>query len=195
MEFYTLLGRICRRFHIGWGGVSLYELGNNNHIEIHSTFRGIGKLKIIIYGNNNTVVVGHSCLLCHSNIIFVQGDDNIVKIGDDVSFDKNVSLVCCEGTEITIGDDCMFAQGVRIRTSDQHPIYDEKGVRINPAKSVSIGKHVWIGATSLIMKGVRIDDGSIIGINSMVTKDIPARTIAVGAPAKVIKTNVRWKRE
>ena len=50
-----------------------------------------------------------------------------------------------------------------------------------------IEDNVWIGANCIIMKGVIIGEGSIIGANSVVTKDIPAYSIAVGSPAKVIK--------
>lgn len=176
------------------GGVKLANNGKGNTIKIKSRLRGIGCLKIIISGNFNTVVIGRNCLLYRNNVIFIQGDGNTVEIGDNVSFDQEVSLVCCEGTSIQIGDDCMFAKGVRVRTSDQHPIYDANGERINHPQNVKIGTHVWIGATSLIMKGVVISDGSVIGINSMVTKNIPNDVIAVGSPCRVIKENIHWER-
>ena len=47
---------------------------------------------------------------------------------------------------------------------------------------------------AVILKGVIIDDGAVIGINSVVTKDIPKNCIAAGIPAKVIKRNILWKR-
>ena len=128
-------------------------------------------------------------------MIFIQGDGYTVEIGDNVSFDQEVSLVCCEGTSILIGDDCMFAKGVRVRTSDQHPIYDANGERINYPHNVIIGTHVWIGATSLIMKGVEIGDGTVIGINSMVTKRLPENVVAVGQPCRIIKNNIHWERK
>ena len=56
-----------------------------------------------------------------------------------------------------------------------------------------IGNHVWLGNSVVIMKGVHIEDGSVIGIESIVTKDIPCNCIAVGSPAKVIKTNIHWE--
>ncbi len=54
-------------------------------------------------------------------------------------------------------------------------------------KPVTIGKNVWIGTHSIILSGVSIGDGAVIGAGSIVTKDIPANSIAVGAPAKVVK--------
>jgi acetyltransferase-like isoleucine patch superfamily enzyme len=62
--------------------------------------------------------------------------------------------------------------------------------RINYARDINIGKHVWIGAYVNILKGVTIGDNSIIGIRSIVTKNIPQNCIALGVPAKVIRENV-----
>ena len=115
-----------------------------------------------------------------------------MEIGDNVTFDQDVLIVAAEGTKVIIGADCIFAYHVHIRTSDQHCIFNENGERINPAKDIQIGNHVWLGRESVIMKGVRVGDGAIVGMGSMVTKDVPERCIVVGKPAKVIKTNVYW---
>ena len=89
----------------------------------------------------------------------------------------------------------MFSNTIIIRTSDSHPIYNNQGIRINPAKSIHVGDHVWIAPNSKIMKGVTIGNGSIIGSDTIVTKDIPDNVLAVGHPAKVVKTDIRWTRE
>ena len=89
----------------------------------------------------------------------------------------------------------MLSNTIIIRTSDSHPIYNNEGVRINPAKSIHIGDHVWIAPNSKIMKGVTIGDGCIIGSDTMVTKDLSNNVLAVGYPAKIVKTDVRWTRD
>lgn len=152
------------------------------------------RLTITSIGGGNTVVIGNNCNLNKKNSIFVQGNNNVIKLGDNIIFDQNVLLVAAEGTSLSIGNDCLFANGVQIRTSDQHPIFDEAGVRINPSADVELGNHVWVGASVMICKGVKIGDGSVIGARSFVTKDVPPYTIAAGVPAKVVKTNVRWSR-
>ena len=119
-------------------------------------------------------------------------DGNLVEIGDNVTFDQNVLIVVGEGSKVVIGSDCVFAYRVHIRTTDQHFIYDENGNRINPAKDVYIGNHVWLGKEAIVMKGVSIGSGAIVGMDSMVTKNVPERCIVAGKPAKVIKTNVYW---
>jgi len=154
----------------------------------------IDDLRITFRGNHNTVKIGRGCSFYRSNSIFIQGDGNAVVIGDDVTFDQNVSIVCCEGTRVEIGSDCIFANGVRIRTSDQHGIYDRDGNRVNPAKDVRIGNHVWCGASVIVIKGVTIGDGAVVGINSMVLKDVPANAVVVGSPARVSRSNVRWEK-
>ena len=58
---------------------------------------------------------------------------------------------------------------------------------------MNIGNHVWIGAKAMIMKGVNIGDGAIIAAGAVVTKDVPARCLVAGVPAKVIKTDIEWK--
>ena len=89
----------------------------------------------------------------------------------------------------------MFSNNIIVRTSDSHPIYDNKRNRINPAKSVIIGEHVWIAPNSKIMKGVTIGNGSIIGSDTMVTKSLPDNVLAVGHPAKIVKEDILWTRE
>lgn len=147
---------------------------------------------ITFRGNNNSVKVGRNCTFKMTNSIYVQGDNNVVEIGDNVTFDQDILIVVGEGTKVTIGSDCIFAYRVHIRTTDQHAIYDENRKRINPAKDVYIGNHVWLGKEAIIMKGVKVGDGAIIGMDSMVTKNVPERCIAAGKPAKVIRTNIYW---
>ncbi len=59
-------------------------------------------------------------------------------------------------------------------------------------KPVCIGKNVWLGEGCIVMPGVTIGDGCVIGAHAVVNKDIPAESIAIGSPAKVVK---RYSRE
>ena len=63
---------------------------------------------------------------------------------------------------------------------------------INEPKDVNIGNHVWIAANVIVLKGVTINDGSIVGTRSVVTHDVPSNSLAVGVPAKTVKSNVEW---
>lgn len=172
--------------------VKIKDYGKGNSVRIPRNTR-CDDLRIIFKGNNNVVRIGEGCELKNMNMLYIQDDGNELIINDHVIFDQDVSIVLGEGTRCEIGFDSGLAKGCRIRTCDQHFIYDQSGQRINPSKNVYIGKHVWCGASVIIMKGVSIGDNSVIGIDSMVTKDVPPNSIAVGKPARVIRSDIYWK--
>ncbi|MEO0548990.1 MAG: acyltransferase [Pseudomonadota bacterium] len=91
------------------------------------------------------------------------------------------------GEQITIGHGCMFAAGSTVTDCDWHGIYDRTDVH-GLTKPVTLGDNVWIGDGAYVGKGITIGDNSIIGARSVVASDIPANAIAVGTPAKVIRT-------
>lgn len=104
----------------------------------------------------------------------------------------NFALICpgvriSAATEIVIGESCMLAQGVFVTDSDWHGVYD-RSLAIGNTAPVKIGNNVWIGDSTIVFKGVRIGENSVIGAGSVVVRDIPANTVAAGNPAAVLKT-------
>ena len=90
----------------------------------------------------------------------------------------------------------MLSYDIEIRNTDSHKIYDKNtNQRINEGKSINIGNHVWLGMRAIILKGVNIEDNSIVAAGSIVTKDVKANTIVSGNPVKQIKDNIYWTRE
>lgn len=179
--------------HKGSGRIRIFNKGKGNIFMSGKNAR-CSNLFIEIRGNNNSIVIGDNVSIrknCHFSI---NGNDSKNVVGENCSMTSFVHLECNENEQsIIIGKDCMFSNHIHIRTNDSHPIYT-KGTnsRINPPKSVNIGNHVWLGASVTILKGVHIDDGSIVGAHSIVTHDIPANMIAVGIPARIVKENVEW---
>lgn len=109
-----------------------------------------------------------------------------LKIGDNVGVGNRCHIVCHKNIEI--GEGSILAPNVLIY--DHNHRFDATcGVyqREFDDGEVIVGKHCWIGAGCIILKDVHIGDNTIIGAGSVVTKNIPARCIAVGSPAKVIK--------
>ncbi|VTS17456.1 acetyltransferase [Streptococcus porcinus] len=107
-------------------------------------------------------------------------------IGKNVYINFNLTLV--DDTFITIGDNTMIAPNVTI-ISGTHPLQPslrEQGLQYN--LPVQIGKNCWIGANTTVLPGISIGDNSVIGANSLVTKDIPANSLALGSPARVVKS-------
>jgi len=100
-----------------------------------------------------------------------------------------------EYSEITIGDDCMFASQNEIKTDDSHPIFDVRtGKRINMPKSIKIGNHVWLARRAVVLGGTSIGDGSVIGYNAIAKGKIPNNCIAVGTPTRVTKRDIALER-
>jgi acetyltransferase-like isoleucine patch superfamily enzyme len=83
---------------------------------------------------------------------------------------------------IEIGENCQIAYDTVIMDTDEHPISGGNG-----PQAVLIGNNVWIGTRAIVLKGVTIGDGAVIGAGAIVTRDVPARTVAVGQPARVIR--------
>lgn len=91
---------------------------------------------------------------------------------------------------ITIGSNCYFNENFTILTHDwvTKVFLNSDREFINSSGRVSIGNNVSFGQNVMVLKGVTIGDNCFIGAGSIVTKDIPANSIAVGAPCKVIMT-------
>jgi len=94
-------------------------------------------------------------------------------------------------SSITIGKRVGIGANVNVFDNDFHPInYLDRGANLNETlltQAISIEDDVWIGANSMILKGVNIGKGAIIGAGSVITKDIPPFTMWAGNPAKFIK--------
>ena len=120
----------------------------------------------------------------------------VLTIGDDVSLSDNVHITCIRS--VTIGSGTLIGSRV-IVTDNSHGVYrgeGQSGPDIGPAQrklhspaAVVIGRNVWIGDGVAVLPGATIGDGAIIGANSVVTGEVPAGVIAVGAPARIVR---RW---
>jgi acetyltransferase-like isoleucine patch superfamily enzyme len=86
--------------------------------------------------------------------------------------------------EVRIGSDCLFAAFSSIIDDDRHEI--EPGANLYKGPTI-LGDNVWLGRGAAVMPGVTVGDGSVIGANSVVTRDIPPNSFAAGTPAKVIR--------
>ena len=111
---------------------------------------------------------------------------NHISVGNNVFINYNCTLL--DVGKITIGDNCMLAPNVAIYTAG-HPLHpDSRNSGYEYGMDVTIGNHVWIGGSVVITPGVRIGDCCVIGAGSVVTKDIPAWSLAAGNPCRVIRT-------
>ncbi len=99
----------------------------------------------------------------------------------------NFGLVALDGCDIRIGRHCQLATNIQLLTPI-HPLEPQpRQDKYEAAVPITIGDNVWIGGGVIVCPGVTIGDDSVIGAGSVVTRDIPPRSLAVGNPARVIR--------
>ncbi|HEX2950228.1 MAG TPA: sugar O-acetyltransferase [Armatimonadota bacterium] len=106
-------------------------------------------------------------------------------VGDNFFLNVNGKLM--DSGKITIGNNVFIAPNVSIITEEHAMDVEQRLAGLEYAYPVTIGDNVWICTGAIILPGVTIGEGSIIGAGSVVTKDIPPKSLAVGNPCKVIR--------
>jgi maltose O-acetyltransferase len=100
----------------------------------------------------------------------------------------NFGLVALDVARITIGDDVQIGPNVQLLTAT-HPVEPEpRRAKWESARAITIGNNVWLGGGAIICPGVTIGDNTVVGAGAVVVRDLPANVVAVGNPAKVIRT-------
>ncbi|WP_024291479.1 sugar O-acetyltransferase [Lacrimispora indolis] len=103
------------------------------------------------------------------------------------NFFANYNCTILDVGKVVIGDNVMFAPNVSIYTAG-HPVHpDSRNSGYEYGISITIGNQVWIGGNTVINPGVTIGSNVVIGAGSVVTRNIPDNTIAVGNPCKVLR--------
>ncbi len=172
----------------------------NSKIIIHS-----GTLKIgIDFGyfdpgefdprvDNCRIFLHNSTLEIHGNVSLYPGvaiygvnAHIIIKNGSKI----NGPCLIISKKRIEFGEECFIGQDSIIRDNDGHEI--STGADNEEAQEVKFGNHCWIGQRAMIMKGVTLNDNTIISAGAMVTKSFPGNVVVSGVPARIIKENVSW---
>lgn len=99
----------------------------------------------------------------------------------------NFNLTALDMAPISIGADCQIGPNVQLLTP-VHPIAAEsRRAKEETAEPITIHDNVWLGGGVIVCPGVTIGENSVIGAGAVVTCDIPANSVAVGNPARVIR--------
>lgn len=150
------------------------------------------------------LTVGNDTML-ECNIVFESPNGEVI-IGDNTYI--GTSNIICR-SKIEIGDNVFIAWGGYLYDHDSHSLdYKErendilqqlrdfragndfianKNWSVVNTRPIKIGSNAWIGMNCIILKGVTIGEGAVVGAGSVVTKDVPAWTVAAGNPATVVK--------
>lgn len=143
-----------------------------------------------------SIEIGDNCAI--RGVLYAV-ENGKLKIGSHTYIGSNTQVGAIEN--VTIGNYVIISNYVRIIDNNNHPIepvkrkamilsgfYNENWEWNNSlSKAIVIGDNVWIGEFVRVLKGVTIGEGSIVGANAVVTKDVPPYTVVAGNPAKVVK--------
>lgn len=105
------------------------------------------------------------------------GDRTFINYGTSISANKLVR----------IGSDCNIGTYVMIMDNSFHHLQPERRQERPESKPIVLEDNVWLGGRVIVLGGVTIGEGSVVGAGSVVTRDIPSRSLAVGVPARVIR--------
>lgn len=196
--FYKVIRRICNNIQkvyakqvsrlIFIGNNVAYKSFHTSGIPYVMVARG-GKFSI---GKNfamNNGIKGNP-IGCYERCTFFVDRGALLTIGDNVGMSQ-AALICHKS--ITIGNNVKIGGGVCIYDTDFHSLdpvvrRSSEDLKNRAEKPVVIGNDVFIGAKSIILKGVTIGENSVIGAGSVVTKSVPANQIWAGNPAKFIRS-------
>lgn len=106
-----------------------------------------------------------------------------LEVGNNVFINYGTSIVAA--SHVRIGNDCLIGTHVMIMDCDFHDVED-KGWDTG-GRPVLIEDGVWLGNRSIILKGVTIGRGAVVAAGAVVTRDVPARTVVAGNPARVVR--------
>ena len=164
--------------------------GTKNNITTNNAL--IVNSVINIKGSNNELIIDKNVKI-RSVVLHIKGNNCKITIGRKTTFAGARIVNAGNNNLIQIGNECLFSDNIEIWASDTHQIYNSSNEVINKEKQIIIEDKVWIGSGVTILKGVRIKSGSVVGIASVVTKDIESNTINVGNPSRKVKDNISWK--
>lgn len=191
--------------------LSLYRKRKYNHLvaQVKSSITQLGTTLEVQQGTHIGLIEGSTKedVIVHENVMLLgckltSSSHGKIEIGNNAKVGNGTQILCVDG--VTIGDYTTVTQNVKIVDNNNHPVNPDfrRFMRTTPHgsnarswihadhKPVIIGENCWIGENSRIQKGVTIGDNSIVAACSVVTKNVPANSIAAGNPAKIVKIDI-----
>jgi acetyltransferase-like isoleucine patch superfamily enzyme len=124
--------------------------------------------------------------------------EGVVEIGAKTVMGQECTISAYQ--RVRIGEQCVIADRAMFIDFDHGVVEVERPIRLQGIykRDVVVGSNVWIGYGACILRGVSVGDNSIVGTNSVVTKDVPANSVVAGIPARVIRmreapAELRWR--
>lgn len=124
----------------------------------------------------------------HPVVLSTRSRDAEIVLGDDCGL---TGAVIVAETGVTVGDRVLIGGNAQIVDTDFHPLHAEvrqQDMNAGTTRRIRIGDDVFIGMNSIILKGVNVGTGSVVGAGSVVSQDVPPKTIVAGNPARVVRS-------
>lgn len=189
--------RLVRRFCFLWDAVwvPLYLRAHGVELSPGCAFSGF---PVVSRAPGSTIRLGRETRILSRNFATALGVAHPLVLRT-LSSDAKISIGAkvgisggsiCAAREVSIGDASLLGADVMVVDTDFHPLLPSARETPPPlsvgAEPVRIGKNVFLGARSIVLKGVEIGDNSVIGAGSVVTRSVPAGMVAAGNPCRVI---------
>lgn len=167
--------------------------GSNNRIVV-SPHALVKNTLIKVIGDNNTIYIRERAFVSGAEL-WIEDNGCTLDIGARTFVGPSHLAVTEDNSKLIIGENCLLSSHINVRTGDSHSIIDiseGNNQRINPAKDIMIGNHVWIGEGAKILKGVVLGEDVIVSTGAIVTSSFENNVLVGGVPAKVLKQSVSW---
>jgi acetyltransferase-like isoleucine patch superfamily enzyme len=157
----------------------------------------------VFFGRGLELEIARNARVEFGRFVWIGDDTKIrchegrVEIGQKTVMGQECTISAYQ--RVRIGEQCVIADRAMFIDFDHGVVEVERPIRQQGIykRDVEVGSNVWIGYGACILRGVRVGDNSIVGTNSVVTKDVPANAVVAGIPARVIRMRkapqeLRW---
>ncbi len=125
----------------------------------------------------------------HGSKLSVRGN---LSFGENFNMTAESTIVCADS--ITFGNDCLLGWDILVMDTDEHPLYDKAGNRLNPNRPIVVGNHVWIGCKCVLLKGAEVPDNTVVAAGTLLKSAFEGEDQVIGGnPPAVLKREVRWE--
>ncbi|MBQ4441335.1 MAG: hypothetical protein II899_04425 [Bacteroidales bacterium] len=125
----------------------------------------------------------------HGSKISVRGT---LTFGADFNMTAESTIVCAH--EITFGDDCLLSWDILVMDTDEHPLYNKEGKRVNPDRPIVAGNHVWIGCKCVLLKGTNVPDNTVVAAGTLLKSSFKGENTVIGGnPPSILKQDIHWE--
>jgi len=147
----------------------------------------------VFFGKHLQLQAGHEATMKFGRWVWLGDGTKIrchegrVEIGDKTVMGQDCTISAYQ--RVRIGEQCVIADRTMFIDFDHGVVEVERPIRSQGIymEDVIVGSNVWIGYGACVLRGVKVGDNSVIGTNSVVTKDVPANAVVGGVPARVLR--------